>query len=108
MKDTNASQLAAQNEADLQEWQEFMDLPVSLSIQLGSARMTIQEILALELHGIVQLPRSTSEGVDVVAGGLHIARGEVTMIEDRTGIRVNEVRVSKRTSDGQPASPAGV
>ena len=54
-------------------------------------RWTAAAILALETNAIVQLVRSTGEGVDVLTGNQRLARGEIIMIEDRTGIRINEI-----------------
>jgi flagellar motor switch protein FliN len=49
----------------------------------------------LEQNSIIQLSRSTGEGVDLLAGERRIARGEIIMIEDRTGVRINEVIVEE-------------
>ena len=83
--------LRSLNEADLHLWHDFLDLSVQLAVELGRTKLTAREILALERNSIIQLPRSTGEGVDMLAGGDRIARGEVVMIEDRTGVRINEV-----------------
>lgn len=84
-------ELKAANEATIEEWKEHLNLSVPLSIELGRTKLTAAKILELEPQAIVQLPRSTGEGVDVLADTYRIARGEIVMIEDRTGIRVNEI-----------------
>jgi flagellar motor switch protein FliN len=76
---------------ELESWRNFFDLPVSLSAELGRSKLTTRAILNLELHSIIQLSRSTGEGVDVLVGDHRIARGEIVMIEDRTGVRINEI-----------------
>ena len=81
----------AANQADLERWRRFLDLPVRLSVEIGRTKLTARALLALDLHAIIQLPRSTGEGVDVFADNRRIARGEIIMIEDRTGVRINEV-----------------
>ena len=88
--ETEAAVVAA-NESDLAAWRDFLDLSVPLSIELGRTRLTMREILAMEAHSIIQLSRSTGEGVDLFADNQPLARGEIIMIEDRTGIRINEV-----------------
>jgi flagellar motor switch protein FliN len=85
------SDLRAANEAEIESWRFFHDLPVPLAVELGRARLTARAILALEAEAIIQLPRSTGEGVDIVADDRRLARGEIIMIEDRTGVRVNEI-----------------
>jgi flagellar motor switch protein FliN/FliY len=91
MSESENPELQALNEADIESWSGFLDLPVPMSIELGRKRMTARKLIELELHSIIQLSRSTGEGVDVFSGDRHLARGEIIMIEDRTGVRVNEV-----------------
>jgi flagellar motor switch protein FliN/FliY len=87
----NEEELRAVNKATLELWNPHLDLTVPLSIELGRTKLTAGAILALEVNAIVQLARSTGEGVDVVADSHRLARGEIVMIEDRTGIRINDV-----------------
>lgn len=93
MNDTpdDVAALDAANEADLEAWKNFLDLPVSLSVELGRTRLTAREILALELNDIIQLQRSTGEGVDLFTDNQRLARADVVMLEDRTGVRVSEI-----------------
>lgn len=88
----------AENEAVIDSWHYFLDLPVPLSVELGRTVLTTRAMLALDLNSIVQLQRSTGEGVDLFAGDHLIARGEIIMIEDRTGVRVNEIKTRERRS----------
>jgi flagellar motor switch protein FliN/FliY len=89
-KDTDPA-LHAANEANIEAWRDYLDLSVPLVIELGRTKLTVRKILELEAHGIIQLSRSTGEGVDVNADDRKLARGEIIMIEDRTGIRINEM-----------------
>lgn len=88
---TNEEELRAANKATLELWRSHLDLTVPLSIELGRTKLTAAAILALEINAIVQLARSTGEGVDVVTDSHRLARGEIVMIEDRTGIRINDI-----------------
>lgn len=81
------------NEALIATWRDFLDLPVPLAVELGRTKLKARAILELELNSIIQLSRSTGEGVDVLASHHPVARGEIVMIEDRTGVRINEVIV---------------
>lgn len=85
------SDLRAANEAEIESWRFFHDLPVPLAVELGRTKLTARALLELEANSIIQLSRSTGEGVDVVTDNRRLARGEIIMIEDRTGIRINEV-----------------
>ena len=98
MTNADSHDLRAENAADIAALRNFHDLPVPLTLELGRTELTVQALLELELQSIIQLQRSTAEGVDVVAGGHYIARGEIIMIEYRTGVRINEVVTSNRAT----------
>ena len=87
----NKEEIRIANENRVEQWRDHLDLLVPLAVELGRTKLTASAILELEPHAIVQLSRSTGEGVDVLADTQRIARGEIVMIEDRTGIRINEI-----------------
>lgn len=84
-----------ENEQILESWRDFMDLNLPLSIELGSTKMKIREILELEDSSIIRLSRSTGEGIDIRADNQTLACGEIIVIEDRAGVRINEIRKQK-------------
>ena len=79
------------NVATIDAWRYYLDLDVNISVELGRTKLSVRAILDLEPHTILQLPRSTGEGVDVLAGPNCLARGQILMIEDRMGVRINAV-----------------
>lgn len=83
--------MKAENEKILASWADFLDLPLSLSLELGRAKMSVREILDLEPSSIVKLGRSTGEGVDIRADNKPLMRGEIVVIEDRAGVRISEI-----------------
>jgi flagellar motor switch protein FliN/FliY len=83
--------LKEENEKILASWDGFLDLPLSLSLELGRTRMTVRELLELRPASIVKLSRSTGEGVDIRADNTSLMRGEIVVIEDRAGVRVSEI-----------------
>lgn len=72
-----------------------MDLNLPLSIELGSTKLKIREILMLQESSVVGLTRSTGEGVDIRAGDQPLFAGEIIVIEDRAGVRINEIIKNK-------------
>jgi flagellar motor switch protein FliN/FliY len=83
------------NEDTIESWRDFLDLRLQLSIELGQTQIKIREILDLEPSSIIKLSRSTGEGVDVRAGNQSLLRGEIIVIEDRAGVRINEIIVKE-------------
>jgi len=97
MSESEMAELQAANAAEIDTLRPFLDLQTPLTIELGRTKLTVQALLDLHKQSIIQLQRSTAEFVDVVASGQQIARGDIIMIEDRTGVRIHEVLRSKRS-----------
>ena len=86
-----AARLQEENEHIIGSWRDYLDMSLGLTFELGRTRLTAAALLKLDVDSIVQLTGSTGEGVDIWSGERRLARGEVIMIEDRTGVRINEV-----------------
>jgi flagellar motor switch protein FliN len=68
------------------------DVPVDLAVEIGRARMTVGETLALRPGSIVTLDRLAEEPLDLLVNGTRIARGEVVVIDEDFGLRITEVQ----------------
>ncbi len=73
------------------EMMPFIDTRLRLEIQLGQARMTIRDLLDLEVGSVVELRKSAGEPMEVVCKGRSVMRGEVTVLEDTLGLRIVEI-----------------
>ena len=83
--------MQAENEQIIDSWRNFSDLRIVLSVELGSTKLAVRDILGLETSSVIKLSRSTGEGVDLRADGKSLLRGEIIVIEDRAGVRINEI-----------------
>ncbi len=68
-----------------------LDVPVSLTIELGSCQLPMKEVLRLNVGSVVQLDKPADAPVELSVNGKLIARGEVVVIEDRFGVKITEV-----------------
>ena len=68
-----------------------MDIPVTLSMELGRTRMSIRDLLQLAQGSVVKLDRPAGEPLDVLVNGCLIARGEVVVVNDRFGVRITDI-----------------
>jgi flagellar motor switch protein FliN/FliY len=68
-----------------------LDVPVSLTIELGSCQLPMREVLQLNIGSVVQLDKPADSPVELSVNGKLIARGEVVVIEDRFGVKITEV-----------------
>lgn len=67
------------------------DIDLHLTVELGRARMTLREVLALGQESVVMLDRLTDELLDVRVNGKLIARGEIVSEGNRFALRVVEL-----------------
>jgi flagellar motor switch protein FliN/FliY len=69
----------------------ILDIPITLTVEVGQARMSIGRLLELGQGAVVELDRVAGEPLDVLANGTLVARGEVMVVDDKFGIRLTEV-----------------
>ena len=69
----------------------LLDVPLQISVELGSTRMKIREILDLGMGSIVELDRLAGEPVDVLVNGKVFAKGEVVVIDENFGIKITDI-----------------
>lgn len=67
------------------------DIPVRLSVEVGSTALKLSELMELAEGSVVELDRQSHELLDIMANGTLIAKGEVVTVNGRFGIRVVEV-----------------
>jgi flagellar motor switch protein FliN len=68
-----------------------LDIPVTLSIEVGRSRISIRNLLQLNQGSVVELDRGTGEALDVFVNGTLIAHGEVVVVNEKFGIRLTDV-----------------
>lgn len=68
-----------------------LDVPLRLSVELGSATLPVRDVLALTKGSVVELDRMSGEPADVYANDRLIARGELTVADQRVAIRITEL-----------------
>ena len=69
----------------------LLDIPLELKVELGRARIQIQELLNLRPGSAVKLVRLEGEPVDILANDTLIAKGEVVVQNEKYGIRITEI-----------------
>ena len=69
----------------------IMDIPVTLTVELGRTRIPIKQILQLAQGSVVELEGLAGEPMDVLVNGCLIAQGEVVVVNDKFGIRLTDI-----------------
>ena len=69
----------------------LLDVPLDLSVELGRARMSIQDLLNLSPGSVIELDKIAGEALDILINGRLVARGEAVVVNDKFGIRISEI-----------------
>jgi len=69
----------------------ILDVSVTVSIEVGRSRMSINDLLKLSQGAIIELDRMAGEPLDVLVNGTLVARGEIVVVRDKFGIMLTEV-----------------
>jgi flagellar motor switch protein FliN len=82
---------ARENEDDLRNLNLIMEIPVELTVELGRAKIPIQELLKMGRGSVVGLIQLEGEPVNLLVNDTLIAKGEVLVEKEKYGIRISEV-----------------
>ncbi len=69
----------------------ILDIPVTITMEVGRSQITIRNLLQLNQGSVVELDRIAGEPLDVLVNGTLIAHGEVVVVNDKFGIRLTDV-----------------
>lgn len=69
----------------------ILDVPVKVTVELGSCQMPMREVLQLASGSVVQLDKIAEAPVDLYVNQKRIAHGEVVVVDDRLGIKITKV-----------------
>lgn len=87
-------------ETDMGPLGVIQNVEMEVTVELGRAKLSIRELLALTSGDVVELDRLATAPVDVLVNGTLIARAEVVVVEDEFGIRITEVVGREDANEG--------
>jgi flagellar motor switch protein FliN/FliY len=74
-----------------QDMDVILDIPVTISMEVGNTQIPIRNLLQLNQGSVIELDRLAGEPLDVLVNGTLIAHGEVVMVNEKFGIRLTDV-----------------
>jgi flagellar motor switch protein FliN/FliY len=89
--ETGETPVTEEPEIPGRNYKMLADIPLRLSVEVGSTSLRLSELLDLAEGSVVELDRQANELLDIFVNGTLIARGEVVTVNGRFGIRVVEV-----------------
>lgn len=68
-----------------------LDVPVNVSLRVGSTEIPIRDLVRLVEGSIIALDRDSSQAMDVLVNGTLIAHGEIVVVDDKFGVRLTDI-----------------
>ena len=69
----------------------LLDVPLDVSVELGRARVSIQDLLALGPGSVIELDKIAGEPLDILVNDRLVARGEAVVVNDKFGVRITDI-----------------
>lgn len=93
-KDDIQSETSGENEIEGKEQCDLdliMDIPLDVSVELGTVKMVINDLLQLGQGAIIELNKPVAEPLEIYINNKLLARGEVVVVDEKFGIRVTSI-----------------
>jgi flagellar motor switch protein FliN len=69
----------------------ILDVTLQVTVEVGRARMTIQDLLQLGQGSVMELEKLAGEPLDIYVNGKPIARGEAVIVNEKFGVRLTDI-----------------
>jgi flagellar motor switch protein FliN/FliY len=69
----------------------LLDVPLTLSVELGRTKMIVNDLLQLGQGSVVELTKLVGEPLEVLVNEKLIARGEVVVLNDKFAVRLTDI-----------------
>ena len=73
------------------EFELLKDIPLEVSVEIGSTKLTLEEILRLHANSVVELDRFIDEPVDIKINGKLVAKGKLYQVEENYGVEIVQI-----------------
>jgi len=90
-KTANFDQLKDESNDSSVNLDAILDVPVTISMEIGRTRINIRNLLQLNQGSVVELDRLAGEPMDVLVNGTLIAQGEVVVVNEKFGLRLTDI-----------------
>ena len=68
-----------------------MDIPLTVTVELGRSKMLIGKLLQLGQGSVIELTKLAGEPMDIFVNNKLIAKGEVIVVNEKFGVRLTDV-----------------
>ena len=89
--DLSSRDVLGQKEQEPRNLSLLLDVPLTVTVELGRTRKPIRDVLNLGPGSVLELDKLAGEPVDILVNGKRIAMGEVVVIDENFGVRVRDI-----------------
>ena len=95
-KEDNKTTQPLEARSILDQLKPFRAIPMELTIELGRGKLRLRDLLSLQYHSVFRLEQTAGSRLNVLLNGIPLAKGEPVVIEERVGIKIDEIVDTER------------
>uniref|UniRef100_A0A831ZZ84 Flagellar motor switch protein FliN n=1 Tax=Desulfacinum infernum TaxID=35837 RepID=A0A831ZZ84_9BACT len=76
---------------DIRDLEFILDLPLEVSVELGRAKLLINDLLQLGQGSVVELNKFAGEPLEILVNNRLVARGEAVVVNEKFGVRITDI-----------------
>jgi flagellar motor switch protein FliN/FliY len=76
----------------LEQFHLLNDVPVMLYAEVDHRRISVKELLEMQVDSILELPKPAGENINLYAGDVFIGTGEILVVDSSLSVRVADIK----------------
>ena len=89
--DTNQEEGVKADEVKEANLDLILDIPLSVTVELGRSKMLINDLLQLGQGSVIELTKLVGDPLEVLVNDKLVARGEVVVVNEKFGVRLTDI-----------------
>ena len=89
--DTNQEEGGKADEVKEANLDLILDIPLSVTVELGRSKMLINDLLQLGQGSVIELTKLVGDPLEVMVNDKLVARGEVVVVNEKFGVRLTDI-----------------
>ena len=89
--DTNEEEGGNADEGKEANLDLILDIPLSVTVELGRSKMLINDLLQLGQGSVIELTKLVGDPLEVLVNDKLVARGEVVVVNEKFGVRLTDI-----------------
>jgi len=69
----------------------ILDIPLTVTVELGRSKMLINDLLQLGQGSVIELSKLVGQPLEVLVNQKLVARGEVVVVNEKFGVRLTDI-----------------